>query len=76
MGDDTARRLEKLIFQNRSQIEAMDRRLKAIEATQSHHSAATSGQARSQVVVRPKALLCRLHATLEDERRKALLKDT
>jgi hypothetical protein len=32
IGDDTARRLEKLIFETRSSIEALDRRLQAIEA--------------------------------------------
>jgi hypothetical protein len=32
IGDDTARRLEDLIFETRSWIEALDRRLQAIEA--------------------------------------------
>jgi hypothetical protein len=45
IGDDTARRLEELIFETRSQIEALDRRLQEIEATRSHNPAASLTQA-------------------------------
>jgi hypothetical protein len=45
MGDDTAKRLEELIFENRSRIEALDRRLLEIEATRSHDPAISPAQA-------------------------------
>jgi hypothetical protein len=44
IGDDTARRLEELIFENRSRIEALDRRLQEIEATRSHDPAMSPAQ--------------------------------
>jgi hypothetical protein len=44
IGDDTARRLEALISENRSRIEALDRRLQEIEATLLRHSATSSVQ--------------------------------
>jgi hypothetical protein len=46
IGDDTARRLEELISENRSRIEALDRRLQEIEATRSHNPATPSAQDR------------------------------
>jgi hypothetical protein len=46
IGDDTARRLEELIFENCSRIEALDRRLQEIEATWSHNPAASPAQAK------------------------------
>ena len=47
IGDDTARRLEELISEMRSRIEALDRRFEEIEATRSHHPAASLAQAES-----------------------------